>query len=209
MANKTRSRRNLQCGLLFAIPILDFVLGARAVDYASQLANDVETVLSPYVDSYGAPSAEVTVVYASVGKVQLGKLYTRNDTAVPPLVHVQGDAIDERRFYSLVTVDPDASGPANFTARNILHWLVVNIPGKKITSTPNITEIGDEAAPYRPPTPRIGTHRYIFLLFEQGRRKINPPLYPRALFSIRNFTGTFNLGWPLGGTLFRASFDDQ
>ncbi|OAE23256.1 hypothetical protein AXG93_620s1230 [Marchantia polymorpha subsp. ruderalis] len=184
----------------------------EAVEYASQRVNDLETVVPPYLDSFGAPSAQVKVYYrtnSTVGKLKLGKLYDRNQTQAAPHVVIKGDAVQKNDFYTLLTVDPDARSPTNFTARNILHWMVTNIPGN-IKSSQAITDVGDVIQPYAGPAPPIGTHRYIFLLFSQGYKKIEVPApTSRALFSVRNFTTTYQLGWPLGGTLFRASFDDQ
>ncbi|KAG6543109.1 hypothetical protein Mapa_015358 [Marchantia paleacea] len=182
-----------------------------AVEYASQRVNDLETIVPPYVDSYGAPSAQVKVYFktnSTVGKVKLGKLYDRNQTQAAPHVVFKGDAIQKHDYYTLLTVDPDARSPTNFTVRNVLHWMVTNIPGH-IKSSQEITDVGDVVQPFRGPAPPIGTHRYIFLLFSQGHKKIDVPEQPRTLFSVRNFTDTYQLGWPLGGTLFRASFDDQ
>ncbi|XP_024542653.1 protein SELF-PRUNING-like [Selaginella moellendorffii] len=88
-----------------------------------------------------------------------------------------------RDLFMLVMVDPDPPGPQIPILRNILHWIVVNIPAQSTSklsfqkkSGPleyiynefaDASEQGDHLAPYLSPTPVQGVHRYYFLLFRQ------------------------------------------
>lgn len=46
-------------------------------------------------------------------------------------------------------------------SREWLHWMVTNIPSGGTANQ------GHEVTPWRGPSPPVGTHRYVFLLFEQ------------------------------------------
>jgi protein FLOWERING LOCUS T len=47
-----------------------------------------------------------------------------------PHVELHGNGFGgDAEKYTLVMVDPDAPSPSNPTLRNILHWLVTDIPG--------------------------------------------------------------------------------
>ncbi|EFJ17001.1 hypothetical protein SELMODRAFT_17644, partial [Selaginella moellendorffii] len=76
-----------------------------------------------------------------------------------------------RDLFMLVMVDPDPPGPQIPILRNILHWIVVNIPAQST----NASEQGDHLAPYLSPTPVQGVHRYYFLLFRQVRKTLSSP----------------------------------
>jgi hypothetical protein len=60
------------------------------------------------------------------------------------------------KLYTLIMHDPDAP------VGNVVHWVLVNIKGSDINS-------GKELIKYKGPAPPpgSGTHRYIFLIYEQ------------------------------------------
>lgn len=65
-------------------------------------------------------------------------------------------------------VDPDAPSRETPTAREICHWLVINIPGNKVADGQTIAEyIGSG------PPEGSGLHRYIFLIFKQADKIIS------------------------------------
>jgi hypothetical protein len=68
------------------------------------------------------------------------------------------------RFYAVALVDPDAPSRDKPVQAQWLHWLSVNIPGRDASR-------GDVLVEYVGPAPPRGTgvHRYVFLLFEQGK----------------------------------------
>ncbi|KAL4458053.1 hypothetical protein ABPG75_012918 [Micractinium tetrahymenae] len=103
--------------------------------------------------------------------------------------------------YTLMTLDPDAPDPATPTLRSILHWLVTNIPSGGQASQ------GTEVAPWRGPNPPSGTHRYVFLLYEQpgrGPLHVDAPTQ-RTNFSARSFAAEYDLGEPCAATWFLSS----
>ncbi|KIY98153.1 Protein D2 [Monoraphidium neglectum] len=82
--------------------------------------------------------------------------------------------------------DPDAPSPDAPKNRSWLHWLVVNCRAGEVGGGN-----GDVLCPYNGPTPPKGTHRYVFVLYEQpggakvkaanldNRGKFNPAEWAR------------------------------
>lgn len=65
-------------------------------------------------------------------------------------------------YFTLIMTDPDAPSRTTPIWREYRHWLVVNIPGNKVSDGETIAEyVGSE--------PPQGTllHRYVFLLYKQ------------------------------------------
>ncbi|KAK4762995.1 hypothetical protein SAY86_008763 [Trapa natans] len=80
-----------------------------------------------------------------------------------------------------------------------LNRLVTDIPG-----TTNAT-FGKDLVGYEMPQPKIGIHRFVFLLFKQKCRKTvrNPPV-SRERFSTRKFAEENELGLPVAALFFNA-----
>ena len=72
------------------------------------------------------------------------------------------------KLYTLIMYDPDAQ------VGNYVHWVTINVPGNAISH-------GQQLLNYKGPAPPQGTgiHRYIFLIFEQGKR-INAQNIPES-----------------------------
>lgn len=76
-------------------------------------------------------------------------------------------------------IDPDAPSPSQPKARSWLHWLVVNVPVQRVTSSHDSmrgtgssslqcdADRGETVLPYAPPSPPVGTHRYMFIVCQQ------------------------------------------
>ncbi|CAA6658400.1 unnamed protein product [Spirodela intermedia] len=98
-----------------------------------------------------------------------------------------------------IVADPDAPSPSNSTLREILHWLVVNIPRGNVTR-------GEELVPYVGPAPPIGVHRYVFSLFRQKKplKGVKVPT-GRALFRTRRFAADNRLGLPVAALYFNST----
>jgi phosphatidylethanolamine-binding protein (PEBP) family uncharacterized protein len=59
--------------------------------------------------------------------------------------------------------------------------------------------------PYNGPTPPIGRHRYVFLLYKQTDRLIVHPPAERNRFKAQVFAQEYKLGDPVGASLFYAA----
>ena len=94
------------------------------------------------------------------GKNQVnGQSFTPIQTSTQPIVHYHSNP---KKLYTLILTDPDA------VQGNLIHWLVVNIPGSDIEKGQSILEY------YGPHPPKdSGVHTYSFLLLEQTT-KIKP-----------------------------------
>lgn len=123
----------LQSHLLSCLLAALLLAGAAAAASSYSKQADADLIVPPWVDAYGAPSATVKLYYDG-RKLKAGKLYGINETQSKPHVTIKGSAVLKDHYYTLVTVDPDAPGPKNNTRKNILHWLVINIPGSIKTS---------------------------------------------------------------------------
>ncbi|XP_065851548.1 protein MOTHER of FT and TFL1-like isoform X2 [Euphorbia lathyris] len=102
-------------------------------------------------------------------------------------------------LYTLVMVDPDAPSPCAPTMREWLHWYVTDIPGGSDISK------GKEITPYESPCPRIGVHRFVFVLFQQKEPLglVNVP-QSRKNFSTRLLAADLDLGLPAAVVFFHA-----
>lgn len=106
-------------------------------------------------------------------------------------------------LFTLTMTDPDAPSPQNPIRREILHFLVTNIPGD-YDSSQNLTDVATVVAPFASPHPPNGTHRYTLLLFKQ-EVKLNVTAQPRVSFHTQNFTNIYGLGPPIAATFFYAT----
>lgn len=113
-----------------------------------------------------------------------------------PEVKIGGDP---GALYTLICSDLDPPDPANPVMKEWLHWLVTNIKDNSVAS-------GDELASYRGPSPPIGTHRYVFMLFKQpGPIKASDPTHgKRGHFNTRDFAAKHSLGNPVAVEYFNS-----
>ncbi|KAK9841768.1 hypothetical protein WJX81_001699 [Elliptochloris bilobata] len=118
-------------------------------------ASVVPDVLNSIDQSAGV---RLNISYGSINfHTSTGRL-TLAQTANAPSVHVMGGP--NGALYSLALSDPDAPIPTNPSAREWLHWLVINAPGDDLGS-------GEVLYDYNAPAPPGGLHRYIFTLYSQ------------------------------------------
>lgn len=117
-------------------------------------------IIPDIIDS--KPGAIASVTYSGNLKVELGKELQPKQVKDQP--EVTWDA-EEGSLYTLLMVDPDAPSRETPTYREILHWLVINIPGNKVADGQVIAEyIGSG------PPEGSGLHRYVFLIFKQSEK---------------------------------------
>nr|XP_014089745.2 protein D3 [Bactrocera oleae] len=153
-----------------------------------------------------SPKGLVQVTYPSGVKVEFGKELTPTQVKDEPTVSWEAE---DNALYALFMVDPDAPSRAEPTNREILHWLVINIPGNKVTEGQTVAEyIGSG------PAEESGLHRYVFLVFKQ-QSKIESTKFisksareGRVRVKTRDFIAKYNLGDPIAGNFYQAQYDD-
>ena len=74
-------------------------------------------------------------------------------------------AADPASYHAIVMIDPDAPSVHDPQYRQFVHWIVLNIPGNNLNSGLTVAKYVQAGPAYN-----SGYHRYIFLLFDQGRR---------------------------------------
>lgn len=147
--------------------------------------------------------AQLNVTYDGAA-FALGDQLDLDSVAQEPSVSFTTELIGN---FTLVLVDPDAPSPSNPARRFILHWLLTDIPhdGEEVSEAIS----GNEIAPYMPPAPPEGAHRYIFLLYQQTEPlsvTLGDPALPatRTGFQPEDFAAQYGLGDPVAITFFFA-----
>ncbi|GAB4859771.1 CEN-like protein 2 [Ancistrocladus abbreviatus] len=138
----------------------------------------------------------MSVTYNSNKQVYNGHEFFPSTVILKPRVEVHGG--DLRSFFTLVMTDPDVPGPSDPYLREHLHWIVTDIPG----TTDSM--FGKEVVSYEMPRPRIGIHRFVFILFKQKRRQAVVPPASRDRFNTRNFAEENDLGLPVAAVFFNC-----
>ncbi|CAH1117551.1 unnamed protein product [Phaedon cochleariae] len=174
----------------------DVPRSARKIFKDNQIVPDVISV---------APGKLLEVKYKSNVEVKLGNELRPKQVQEAPEVKYEADAGD---YYTLLLTDPDAPSRKNPTVREFSHWLVVNIPGSKVSEGDNIREYMGSAPPEG-----TGLHRYVFLLYKQnGKQTFDEPHQVatdgnRGRFSTAQFAKKHNLGNPIAGNFFQAQWE--
>ena len=172
------------------------------------MAIKIDQIVPDIIDQ--SPSFLAEVKYSSGVSMNLGCELT------PTQVKDQPSSVrwptEPNALYTLVFTDPDAPSREDARFREILHWLVVNIPGTDIDS-------GETYAEYVGSGPPLGTglHRYVLLVFKQpngkmltlDRKKVNNRNTDgRYAFKTRHLIEDYNLGNPVAGNFYQAQYDD-
>lgn len=172
---------------------------------ASNLDNLTKELVIPDVIDV-KPSASIGIEWPSGVTAQQGNELT--PTQVKDQPKFSFDAKPDK-LYTLAMVDPDAPSRQEPKLREILHFMIANIPGSDVSKGDTFAEYIGSGAP-----DKTGLHRYIFLLFEQ-KEKLKSDLMNikktsrvgRVNFSIRNFAKEHNLGDPISANFFLAQYD--
>lgn len=65
-------------------------------------------------------------------------------------------------------------------------------------------DVGQEVIRYESPRPRMGIHRFVFVLYRQlGRHTVYAPAW-RQNFNTRQFAELYNLGLPVAAVYFNC-----
>ncbi|GAQ88854.1 Phosphatidylethanolamine binding protein [Klebsormidium nitens] len=152
------------------------------------------SLIADMLDAF-TPSVALSIAYEGM-PIQSGAELSPSEAEVFPTVRVGGS---ENDLYTLVLVDPDAPSPEAPSEAEWLHWLVTNIPGGQEATA------GTDVVPYSGPTPPVGRHRYVFLLYEQAYQIEAQPPTQRNRFKAQMFAQEHELGDPVAASLFYAS----
>ncbi|XP_057666100.1 protein D2-like isoform X1 [Diorhabda carinulata] len=153
------------------------------------------------------PEKRLEVKFKSNKDVDFGNELTPTQVLQEPQVTYDAD---NKSYYTLIFTDPDAPSRTNPKAREWMHWLVVNIPGSKISEGEIINNYIGSAPPKG-----SGLHRYVFLLYKQPEKlkftepKHGPTDGNRGKFNTESFAKKYNLGSPIAGNFFQAKWDDS
>ncbi|GAB0097632.1 hypothetical protein DMENIID0001_132940 [Sergentomyia squamirostris] len=150
-----------------------------------------------------APVLKAQIKYISGASVHFGNVLQPIDVRLPPAITWPNKG--PTSYYTLVMTDPDAG-----EVSEVKHWIVGNIPGNSVWRGETIAEYVGSAPPFG-----TGRHRYIFLVFEQhfGRIQFLEPYSAvldfsfRPYFSVQQFANKYQLGSPIAGNFFYASWD--
>lgn len=163
-----------------------------------------EQVVPDVIDTLPAKSIQIT--YPSGAKVEQGEKLTPTQVKDLPSFHYE---TEQDQLYTLMMVDPDAPSRKEPTFREILHFMVANIPGQDVAKGQTLAEYIGSGPPNG-----TGYHRYVFLLYKQkgpleSAMKITKTSREgRVKFSARNFAKANNLGEPIAANFYQAQYDD-
>ncbi|XP_065354284.1 protein D2-like [Calliphora vicina] len=164
---------------------------------------DSDGIIPDIIDS--KPEAIAHMTYGSVD-VCLGNELKPKQVKDQPKVTWNAD---EKSLYTLLMVDPDAPSRDTPTYREILHWLVINVPGSNVSEGQVVAEyIGSG------PPEGSGLHRYVFLVFKQADKILtdkfisNKSREGRLSVKTRDYITKYNLGNPVAGNYYQAQYDD-
>ncbi|KAI7751322.1 hypothetical protein M8C21_002882 [Ambrosia artemisiifolia] len=161
----------------------------------SRASSDVITrVLHGVVEPF-VPTVTMMVYYGNHRLIN-GSELRLSVAEITPRVLIGGEH-DE--LYTLIMIDPDAPNPDEPALREVVTWIVTNIPGGESSTQ------GNEFMSYDVPNPQVGVHRHIMLLFRQ-RGPLNgiETLESRVHFRTRDFANTHNLDNPVGVAYFNV-----
>ncbi|XP_013102441.1 protein D3 [Stomoxys calcitrans] len=152
------------------------------------------------------PGAIAKITYGGGVTVELGKELTPTQVKDQPEVTWEAE---EGALYTLLMVDPDAPSRQEPTYREVLHWLIINVPGNKVANGQVVAEyIGSG------PPEGTGLHRYVFLVFKQSEKITTDKFISktaregRLSIKTRDYIAKFKLGNPIAGNYYQAQYDD-
>jgi phosphatidylethanolamine-binding protein (PEBP) family uncharacterized protein len=165
-----------------------------------------ESVVPDVVDF--VPSHILVIKYSSGAEVKNGNELTPMQVKeIPTEVSFP---TEEGALYTVIFVDPDAPSRDKPTLREVAHWVVVNIPGIKISKGKTLIDFIGSGPPEG-----TGLHRYVFLVFKQpGTLETHEEfvsktsLKGRTNFKVRDFANKYSLGIPIAGNFYQAQYDE-
>ncbi|XP_042509881.1 protein MOTHER of FT and TFL1-like isoform X1 [Macadamia integrifolia] len=185
----------------------------------------VGRVIGDVIDMF-VPSVSMAVYYGPK-HIANGCEIKPSMTINPPRILISGPC---HELFTLVMTDPDAPSPSDPTMRELVHWIVVNIPGGTNPTHGFLAQLHDswyissctklEDTCHDKYDDTCGTslcfhvdqfyatrgiHRFIFVLYKQKSEvnEVEQP-EPRSNFSTRAFANNLDLGVPVATVYFNA-----
>ncbi|KAF5759903.1 putative phosphatidylethanolamine-binding protein [Helianthus annuus] len=145
------------------------------------------------------PTVDMTVYYDNRWITSCSTLKYSDVTPNPPRVEIGNE--QPNQLYTLIMIDPDAPTPDQPSHRELVTWIVTNIPSGSSSASAD----GTEVVPYNVVNPRGGFHRQVMLLYRQSSIITQIiTVQPRTNFSSSGFAATHNLGNPVGVVYFHV-----
>jgi len=170
----------------------------------------------------GAPLHTLKIDYNGnkIDDENIGKTLTPTQVRYQP-TKITWPKMSPAHFYTIIMIDPDMPSRDTPIAdkTQVLHWIIVNIPGAGVG--------GRQLAPYigSGPPPNTGIHRYTFLVFDEGTepkdytsvkpfdlidigRRVNWNFVEEGKgWTLRGFMEWANMGLPIAGNFYQAEWD--
>lgn len=154
-----------------------------------------------------SPQIFMEILYPTGAIAKTGNELTPSQVNDIPLIYWKADA---EQFYTVIMLAPDSPTRDNPIYGNIVHWLIVNVPGHRVEEGQTVCEYLGSIPP-----PDTGMHRYLFLVYKQKNRiNYTEDYIPynnysgRKFFSLVKLVRKYYLSDPIAGNLFFAQFDD-
>ncbi|XP_041461323.1 protein D3-like [Lytechinus variegatus] len=169
---------------------------------------EVHEIIPDVIDVIPEQVAEI--VWSDDVKANMGNELTPTQVKFPPTKFSWPSEPDA--LFTLAMIDPDAPCREDRSVGEVIHWLVINIPGCEVSQ-------GQVHAEHIGSGPREGSglHRYVFLVYRQPGL-MNPPSGEdayrprnserRIRWSARRFASQHDLGDPVAGNFYLAKYDD-
>ncbi|KAJ0681542.1 putative phosphatidylethanolamine-binding protein [Helianthus annuus] len=152
----------------------------------------LEGIVEPF-----EPTVDMTVYYDNRWITSCSTLKYSDVTPNPPRVEIGNE--QPNQLYTLIMIDLDAPTPDQPSHRELVTWIVTNIPSGSSSASAD----GTEVVPYNVVNPRGGFHRQVMLLYRQSSIITQIiTVQPRTNFSSSGFADTHNLGKPVGVAYF-------
>ena len=194
--------------LIFVLVFVTFVVMFISASDTKEMVKRtfrIAKIIPELIDTF--PNGSIEIQYKNGQKVLMGNELTPSEVKnVPKNIYW---LVEPNALYTLIMVDPDAPSRQYPDLREIIHWLVINIPGNNIEKgQTQVSYVGSG------PPEGSGLHRYVFLVFKQTQGGLNLTAddsrmqEKRYKFSTKSWALKYNLGQPVAGNFYQAQFDE-
>jgi len=163
-------------------------------------------VIADVIDN--PPKELLKLKYGGSIEVTPGMVLRPTQVQSPPTAEWKAEA---GSFYTLIMNDPDAPSRKDPKFGEWHHWLVVNVPGGKLSEGQVMSEYVGSGPPKG-----TGLHRYVLLVYKQSGKQDFAGLHKltnrsgdhRPKWKVREFVNKYKLGDLVAGNFYQAEWDD-